>query len=113
MGGDCGTRQMVGARGAKMGRGVLIGQWPVPPEGRSTCSGFLLRVQLGCLGCSGFLLGLQLGCSVCSGFLLGLQLDCLVCSTRNRWMGQGVAWVMAQQAQEEGRRGSGIIRRGG
>ena len=31
--GDCGSRQMAGARGAKMGRGVLIGQWPVPPEG--------------------------------------------------------------------------------
>ena len=27
VGGDCGTRQMAGARGAKMGRGVLIGQW--------------------------------------------------------------------------------------
>ena len=33
IGGDCGTRQMAGARGAKMGRGVLIGQWPMPPEG--------------------------------------------------------------------------------
>ena len=99
VGGDCGTRQMAGARGAKMGRGVLIGQWPVPPEGWGTCSGFLLRLQLGCL--------------VCSGFLLGLQLGCLVCSTRNRWMGQGVAWVMAQQAEEEGGRGSGSIRRRG
>ena len=80
VGGDCGTRQMAGARGAKMGRGVLIGQWPVPPEGWGTCSGFLLRLQLGCLVCSGFFLGLQLGCLVCSGFVLGLQLGCLVCS---------------------------------
>ena len=44
---------------------------------------------------------------------VGLQLGCLVCSTRNRWMGQGVAWVMAQQAEEEGGRGSGSIRRRG
>ena len=28
-------------------------------------------------------------------------------------MGQGVAWVMAQQAEEEGGRGSGSIRRRG